>query len=1002
MKNCQFNAAVMVRSPYYSFIDYNINRLPQLLADPLFQRAIYLASPELFSLLEDKEFNADALNDKQRLTILKYINRMYYRPTPFGGFSSFSAATWRAPANVLVLDDLKAASLRLNWDQEIVLKLAEPIFSQNLKNTQLQINPTLYHVLNEYRFITTDIDFTLKKLRFNLEAIDKDELLDIIIDALRQKATLSVLVECIINFTGWSAADAEDYIHALFELQVIKADNYPHTSGYDYLTGLSQRYPDLLPGGLINQLSLNNLENKLDDICKMAQQMNHYLVANNLTRPKHFFYANTSRPVRAGGVPIHYQQKINDTLNALYRVLPVPQSAKLRKFTEEFTKRYDLREVPLLQVLDPETGIDYAGLAARYTKDPLLDSLSFKSLEPAVKLEWTALHRLLLKRWVSPRVASEGIVLSTDDLQADGNDQLPLAPSFAVFFRGLGKQLLLESAGGVTAIAIIGRFTCLSNEFFDIAKSMISLEQAANPTVVFADIAQLGDIHVDNINRRASLYEHEIVINGGSDLPEEQQLPLSDLWLSCRNGQLVLRSHRLNKRIIPRLASAYNYNHHDLAAFRFLCDLQYQGVQSNLAFDLEQFFPGLKEYPRVTLGDVIISVAKWYLNEADLKLPEQIDQLIHERGLPRYVALAQADQQLVFDLHSQDEKLFLLNCIRGAKNIQLQEYLLPDDFPVQDAEGKPMISQFVSFIHNNEEVYKPLVFEKAEMADVDRVYTPGSPWVYFKIYCHEQAANRLLAGPLHQFLMRAGEGWFDTWFFIRYHDPLPHIRLRVKVKDEDTGKVIRTLRQLLEQDGSIELVKDYQLHVYQRELERYHPLLIDQVEEVFNRSSALVCSFIKNEEFAGINQQAYKLAFISLNDMLNVFLDSAGQKIEFTEQVWQSLFTEFNGDKQLKVSLDQKYRNIKTGLECLPDDLDFYSRLKLKAVHTRFIDSLYKLKVKMEGIDDEKRLRILADIIHMHFNRVFANEQRKQELTIYYMMHKYLLARKAIMKFVVL
>jgi hypothetical protein len=128
MENCHFNSSVMVRSPYYSFVDYSIDRMPELLADPVFQRALYLASPELFGLLDDKKFSATALNDKQQLTVLKYINRMHYRPTPFGGFSSFSAANWCPQADTLTLDDLQAANLGLNWDQEVVLKLAEPIY----------------------------------------------------------------------------------------------------------------------------------------------------------------------------------------------------------------------------------------------------------------------------------------------------------------------------------------------------------------------------------------------------------------------------------------------------------------------------------------------------------------------------------------------------------------------------------------------------------------------------------------------------------------------------------------------------------------------------------------------------------------------------------------------------------------------------------------------------------------------------------------------------------
>jgi thiopeptide-type bacteriocin biosynthesis protein len=995
MKNCQFNSSVMVRSPYYSFIDYSIARLPKLLADPLFQRALYLASPELFTLLESKKFNASALNDKQQLTLLKYINRMHYRPTPFGGFSSFSAAQWNADATMLMLDHLSAAKLQLNWDQEVVLKLTEPIFHNSFKDAELQLNPTLYRVMNEYRFITTDIDFTLKKLLFNLEAIDQDELLDLIIDFLKKKTSLPPLIQHIAEFTEWSATDAEDYIRALFELQFIKADNYPNIAGDDYLTKLCRQYPSL-PQTIIKQLPSNNTDNSPEKVQAFAAQMNHHFAANDIAPPKHFFYANTSRPIKEGDVPLHYQQKIKSALEAIYRALPANQPVQLQKFTDEFKKRYDLREVSLLQALDPETGIGYAGLAARFADDELLTDLAFKTPESAASVQWTDLHKLLFRRWVSPLSSPEGIVLTFDDLNTGNQEPNPLPPSFTVFFRGLGRQLFLESAGGVTATAIMGRFTYLSNEFLNTAKNILKQEQEANPGVVFADIAQVSGIHADNINRRASLYAHEIVINAGSNVSEQNQLPVADLLISCRNGQIVLRSKKLNKQIIPRLASAYNYIHHDLAAFRFLCDLQYQGVQSSLSFDPEQFFPGLNEYPRITLGDVIISAAKWYLKEADIKSSKDIDQLIREKNLPRYVALAQGDQQLVFDLQCHDQKLFLLNCVRGTKNIQLQEYLMPENFPVTEAGGKPMISQFVSFINNNDEIYKPHLFEDTNYGNTERAYALGSPWVYLKIYCHEQAANHLLAGSLQKALSEIDGEQLDTWFFIRYHDPLPHIRLRLKLKNGAIGQVISRLRQSFERNGNAELIQDYQAHVYHRELERYNPLLIEHIEDIFNKSSALICKYIQNTEFIETASQTYKLAFISLNEMLHLFLDSAGQRIEFTAQVWQSLFAEFNGDKPLKVSLDQKYRSLKAGLDPLPNDTDFYTRLKLKAEHEQFMSSLCTLKIKMQGFNNGKKLQILADIVHMHFNRIFITEQRKQELAVYYMMHKHLLSRKAI------
>jgi len=70
-------------------------------------------------------------------------------------------------------------------------------------------------------------------------------------------------------------------------------------------------------------------------------------------------------------------------------------------------------------------------------------------------------------------------------------------------------------------------------------------------------------------------------------------LLLSDLWVRYENNEIILESKKLGKRVIPRLSSAYNYNHSDLPVFRFLCDLQHQSIQSNLTLNLSSLFPAL-------------------------------------------------------------------------------------------------------------------------------------------------------------------------------------------------------------------------------------------------------------------------------------------------------------------------------------------------------------------------------------------------------------------------
>jgi hypothetical protein len=48
------------------------------------------------------------------------------------------------------------------------------------------------------------------------------------------------------------------------------------------------------------------------------------------------------------------------------------------------------------------------------------------------------------------------------------------------------------------------------------------------------------------------------------------------------------------------------------------------------------------------------------------------------------------------------------------------------------------------------------------------------------------------------------------------------------------------------------------------------------------------------------------------------------------------------------------------------------------------------------GFTVKRKNQLLADLIHMHLNRIFIDRQRNQELIIYYCLYKYQVSVKAI------
>ena len=67
---------------------------------------------------------------------------------------------------------------------------------------------------------------------------------------------------------------------------------------------------------------------------------------------------------------------------------------------------------------------------------------------------------------------------------------------------------------------------------------------------------------------------------------------------------------------------------------------------------------------------------------------------------------------------------------------------------------------------------------------MERIFIPGSRWLFFKLYTGTQSADILLTRHIGPFVRRLREnGAIDDFFFIRYTDPLFHLRLRLHLPD---------------------------------------------------------------------------------------------------------------------------------------------------------------------------------------------------------------------------
>jgi len=128
-------------------------------------------------------------------------------------------------------------------------------------------------------------------------------------------------------------------------------------------------------------------------------------------------------------------------------------------------------------------------------------------------------------------------------------------------------------------------------------------------------------------------------------------------------------------------------------------------------------------------------------------------------------------------------------------------------------------------------------------------YPPGGPWLYARLHASAERHDELLTQWLLPLFtdLAVGFGDVDRWFFVRYQDPEPHLRLRFHGRPEALyGRLLPRLHDLTDELHAKGLARGLRLDSYLPETQRYGgPLALPLAEEVFCADSRLVLARLR-------------------------------------------------------------------------------------------------------------------------------------------------------------
>ncbi|WEK17923.1 MAG: thiopeptide-type bacteriocin biosynthesis protein [Candidatus Pedobacter colombiensis] len=908
---------LIYRVPRFSYIekiDNNLEELKSMIKD---------SSPDLYTMIENLTLEDFQDADRKiQLSLRKYFNRAIFRSTPFGSFASVGTARMENdPVGRIKITKQQKVHSFTDWAVKSAIEY-DPAKLLNA-NVKLFANTSYYVVQNEIRYLQMGED------NFEMTAIDFDPIIIDILKCLIEPKPYDILVKEMDSILQQD--ELNDYLYDLISIQLIITSQQPNIIGLDFFNRIGRQF---------------------------IKEEKAYLIAERTTLTGCF---NKE----------HFKQlpALADILSCLVHQ---DTEIELEQFKQKFFQRFEQAEVPIMMALDPEIGIGYGEMNSDVHSSPLIHKLATQ-----VGTSSRSKSDNGFKDIIGNTLLEKGLdgIIQLEELMGDIKETKLLPNTLNAVCSLKGNQVYLDYLGGVTATSLFGRFAFAIPTIKKFCNEIVSIETNANPDVIFFDIGYTKEDDVDNINRRPSIYNFQLnLLNYDTS---EMPLSLTDIYISIQRNEVILRSATYNKRLVPRVASAYNYQRSDLPLFRFLMAIESQSLQSNLLFRPSTLMPGLPRYPRIQFRNIIVSPASFRISAELLKGPNGLlNKVTHLQKhlidhLPfDFYKVGKGDQKLCLHTKSKTDTEILLSLLEKSGILYLEETTMDADSCIRDENGAPYECQLILTLYHQEKVVLPVISNNSHGKEIRNWIPPGQNWLYFELYCSPIRSDIILTEKIGKYLS-VYNSRIKKWFFIRYLEGGDHIRLRIELYDaNDAREMTGMLSGLLQEELSCGTISDIKLCTYKKEVHRYSSALITEVENHFQQDSIYILHML---QFMLPDLAKYKLCMDIFDTIQSsqVFKDESfkntlakvSQSLNIEHKIQPDGFKEIN--KQYKGLLMQTFPSLSEGANTL------HAVLK-----DSFISTLEKCPVF-------RRPEMFANLFHMHINRLFRQHQRTHELLIY-------------------
>ncbi|MCI3934520.1 lantibiotic dehydratase [Streptomyces sp. AN091965] len=867
-------------------------RLLDLAEEPLLREAVQVASPSLFRELERMARDGDNGDADERVhsSLLRYVARMSTRPTPFGLFAQVGAGEFGDATRLARMREAPA-STRTRADVGWLLTLIRTLEGDRFLRDSLRVvvNPCLYRSGGRLVLPVTDVYGQSDNRSASVRTTRAVDL------ALRCAEGRPSYAELIARMRSALPGAGEDRIRALvdglWDLHILTSDLRPATTDtrperalLERIQGVDSAEPYRSALERTHAYAARVDEAPRADLSRRLSLLDAHQRSTAPDYERDAYQVDATAALLTPVIKADVAEAAADAAETLLRLgLQRSRPRHLAQYHQAFVERYGVgAEVPVLQLLNAEQGLDapetYSYPPRSTPLPPLPEHGPGRAEQALASLTAAALHQgrneieitdAFLETW-DPAGTADPSARPSLDVTAQ-----IASSSKEALDRGEWK-LVLSPAPLRDGGRLLGRFSdVLGHDLTTKLRQIATAEEALCPEALFVELSY---VHQEgrggNLAIHPSLRSHEICVNTSPSGGPVQQILLSDVLVGATDDRLYLRSATLGREL--RVTQSHVLNPYKAPNIcRFLLEVSDDGFAQLAEFDwgLLDSAPVL---PRVSRGRVVLRPARWRI---DVDMPGAVQPFtgaLPDRDrffdafqewrrtwrVPKWVCLSVLDNKLLLDL---DHPLCVDEIHRelrrttavGSLPLMLEE-MLPDfsQLWLRDPDGRPYASEIVvpllardAAATRRPAIAAPVTGPAARRSASTHVkhHLVGGDWAHLKVYAALGRHDDIISGPLPAFVQELREEHLiDRWFFIRYCDPHPHLRIRLRRAPGTDGapllhRAIAWARTLVDEG----LARDLAVVAYDRETERYGgPEAIETLEAAFEAGSDAAAALV--------------------------------------------------------------------------------------------------------------------------------------------------------------